>query len=57
MKKIEIKNKMYQPFKLLANGTIELIEAKEKRIVKMLAVSDQLATAAERGFISYKVID
>lgn len=57
MKKIEIKNKMYQPFKLLANGNIELIEAKEKRTVKMTGVTDQLLTAAERGFISYKVID
>lgn len=57
MKKIEIKNKMYQPFKLLANGTIELIEAKEKRTVKMKSITDQILTAAERGFISYKVID
>jgi len=57
MKKIEIKNKMYQPFKLLANGSIELIEAKEKRTVKMASVTDQIITAAERGFISYKVIE
>ena len=57
MKKIEIKNKMCQPFKLLADGTIELIEAKEKRIVKMKSITDQILTAAERGFISYKVID
>lgn len=57
MKKIEIKNKMYQPFKLLANGSIELIEAKEKRTVKMSSVTDQIITAAERGFISYKVIE
>ena len=48
---------MYQPFKLLANGTTELIEAKEKRIVKMAKVTDQILTASERGFISYKVID
>jgi len=57
MKKIEIKNKMYQPFKLLANGNIELIEAKGKRIIKIPVVTDQIITATERGFISYKVID
>ena len=48
---------MYQPFKLLANGNIELIEAKGKRIIKIPVVTDQIITATERGFISYKVID
>lgn len=57
MKKIEIKNKMYQPFKVLVNGSIELIEAKEKRTIKISNVTDQILTAATRGFISYKVID
>ena len=53
---LEIKNNLYQPFKLVNNGTTEVIPAKSKKQFNTDKVTAQIETAAERGFISYRKI-
>jgi len=53
---LEIKNNMYQPFKVTDNDQTVAIPAKGKKVFASDKITDQIKTAAERGFISYRKI-
>lgn len=53
---LEIKNNMYQPFKVISNGVTVVIPAKEKMQFNTDKITDQIQTASERNFISYRII-
>jgi hypothetical protein len=51
---IEVKNKLYQPIKLLIKDTLVLVEGKDKKIVKLDKPTAQMINAEKLGFISIK---
>ena len=53
---LEIKNNMYQNFKVVDNGNTVVIPPKGKGLLHSEKITDQIRTAAERAFISYTKI-
>jgi hypothetical protein len=53
---LEIKNHMYQIFKTVDNGVTVVIPPKGKGVLHSETITDQLKTASERAFISYRKI-
>ena len=53
---LEIKNNMYQPFKIVDNGVTVVIAAKSKGLLNSEKITDQIKTASERNFISCRKI-
>jgi len=53
---IEVKNNMYQTFKRVYNGETIVIPPKSKATFNWKEIPSQIATAAERNFISYRKI-